>query len=236
MAHFAAFVYWEAKWAKAPLLAVDIWKVKSFAAVALVLFFVFMSLGIYIWYVTLFLQRIRDWDPVLLGCAWIPMAISGCFAAFSAAWTIPRVPAQIIIAFGCLGAAVMNLLVALMPKNQTIWAMVFPAMIIAASTGDMVFAAGQIIASSNVPRKHQGAAGSLIGALFTYGLSTGLGFAGTVENYINNDGKDLLRGYKGATYLAVGFAVTALILDSIFVRMEKNSVEGWQGEDADGSL
>ncbi|KAH8797340.1 major facilitator superfamily domain-containing protein [Xylogone sp. PMI_703] len=232
LAHFIGFICWEAKWAINPVLPIEVWKAPSFAALILVLFLVFMSLGTYIWYVTVILAKIRGWDPVLLGVSWIPMAICGIFAAFFAAWAVPRMPAQIIIATGCVGTAAMNILIATTPPHQTYWAMIFPAMILAAFTGDMVFAAGQIITSSIVSRRHQGAAGSLIGALFTYGLSTGLGFAGVVEVRTNHDGADLLKGYRNAAYLAVGFAGMALIINLVFIRMKKNTIEGWQGEDA----
>jgi hypothetical protein len=97
----------------------------------------------------------------------------------------------------------------------------------------MVFAATQIIASSLVSRAHQGAAGSLIGTLLTYGLSTGLGFAGTVEKYSNRVGSDPLRGYRAAGWLGVGMAVGALVLGTVFVRMPKNDKEGWGEEEVE---
>lgn len=231
--HFAVFLIWESRWAVAPIIPFDIWKVPSFAALILVLFFVFMSLGIYLWYVTVFLANLRHWGPVMLGVAFLPMAVSGTGAAFFAAWVVRKLPAEMVVCIGALGAVIMNILIATMPVHQTFWAMVFPAMVLAGCTGDMVFAAGQIIASSIVTRKHQGTAGSLIGTLFTYGLSTGLGFGGTVEVHINNGGKDLVRGYRGASYLGIGFAAAAIVLTLLFVRMKKNTVEGWQGEDAE---
>ncbi|KAL5092466.1 hypothetical protein Trisim1_001719 [Trichoderma cf. simile WF8] len=231
--HFAVFLIWESRWAVSPIIPFEIWKVPSFGALIVVCFFVFMSLGIYIWYVTVFLANLRNWDPVLLGCSFLPMAVSGTGAAFFAAWVVRKLPAEMVVCIGALGAVVMNILIATMPVHQTFWAMVFPAMILAGCTGDMVFAAGQIIASSIVTRKHQGTAGSLIGTLFTYGLSTGLGFAGTVEIYINKDGTNLLGGYRGASYLGIGFAGAAIVLTLLFVRMKKNTVEGWQGEDAE---
>ena len=49
---------------------------------------------------------------------------------------------------------------------------------------DLLITAAQVIASNSVRRHEQGTAGSLIGVLQTYGLSTGLGFAGTVEVYV----------------------------------------------------
>lgn len=42
-----------------------------------------------------------------------------------------------------------------------------------------------------------------------------------------------MKGYRAAAYLAIGFAVGGLIIDLIFVRMKKNTTEGWQGEDAE---
>jgi MFS family permease len=231
MGHFAMFITWEARFATNPVIPVDIWKTPSFAAITLVLFLVFMSLGIYIWYVILFLANIRLWRPVFVGLAWLPVAISGIISAFLAAWAVPKMSAQIIISAGCVGAAGMNILLVTTPVHQSFWAMIFPAMILAAFSGDMVFAAGQIIASSIVSKKSQGAAGSLIGTLFTYGLSTGLGFAGTVETYVNSNGADLLAGYRGAAYLGIGFAGAALVVNILFVRVKKNTVEGWQEED-----
>lgn len=231
--HFALFILWEAKHAKVPIVPVDIWKAPSFSAIVIVLFLIFMSLGIYLWYVVVFLLNIRHYSAVILGCVWIPMAICGVGAAFLAAWAVPKMPAQFLVAAGCVGAAGTNILLATTPVHQVYWAMIFPAMILVAFTGDMVFAAGQIIASSGVSRRHQGAAGSLIGMLFTYGMSTGLGFAGTVERYVDPDATNLLKGYRAAAYLAIGFAVGGLIIDLIFVRMEKNTTEGWQGEDAE---
>ncbi|PNP39574.1 hypothetical protein TGAMA5MH_08593 [Trichoderma gamsii] len=231
--HFALFILWEARYAKVPILPVDIWKAPSFSAIVVVLFLIFMSLGIYLWYVVVFLLNIRHYSAVILGCVWIPMAICGVGAAFLAAWAVPRMPAQFLVAAGCVGAAGTNILLATTPVHQTYWAMIFPAMILVAFTGDMVFAAGQIIASSGVSRRHQGAAGSLIGMLFTYGMSTGLGFAGTVERYVDPHATNLLKGYRAAAYLAIGFAVGGLIIDLIFVRMKKNTTEGWQGEDAE---
>lgn len=193
-----------------------------------------MSVGIYCWYVTVWLANLRGWGPVLLGLSFLPMAITGSASAFFAAWVVSRVRAEVVLCLGSLGAVAMNVLVVTMPVQETWWAQVFPAMIFAGCTGDMIFAAGQIIASSIVSKKHQGTAGSLLGTLFTYGLSTGLGFGGTVEINVNKNGTDLVAGYRGAEYLAIGFAGMAFVIALLFVRMERNTVEGWQGEDAEG--
>ena len=105
--------------------------------------------------------------------------------------------------------------------------MLFPSVSIASFAVDFIFVASQVIASGSVGRKHQGVAGSLIGTLLTYGLSTGLGFAGTVEAYSNDGGQDQLGGYRHATYLAIGLAGLGLVGSLLFLRVPEATQEGW---------
>lgn len=189
----------------------------------IVLFLAFMSISIYLWYAWKFLHTLRDFNPVMGGVAFLPLTILGTAAAFVAGWAISRFPTQVILGVGCICAIGANVLLATTPVYQIYWAMIFPSLILIAFTADLIFAAAQIIASNSVSRQYQGAAGSLIGTLLTYGLSTGLGFAGTVEANVNGGGKDELRGMRGAVYLGIGFATVALVLNLAFVRMPKVS-------------
>jgi hypothetical protein len=102
----------------------------------------------------------------------------------------------------------------------------FPAICVAAFSIDLIFASSHIIASGSVGREYQGVAGSLVGTLLTYGLSTGLGFAGTIEVYTNRGGEDTLKGYRSAVFFAVELAAMGLIGSLLFLRMEKNTKEG----------
>lgn len=70
-------------------------------------------------------------------------------------------------------------------------------------------------------------AGSLIGTLLSYGISTGLGFGGTVEVHTNKGGSNLVRGYRSALYLGIGFSIASLVLSLLFVRIERDEREGW---------
>lgn len=100
--------------------------------------------------------------------------------------------------------------------------MAFPSMVLAGCTIDFLTTSAQIIASNTVSVEQQGIAGSLVGTLLSYGLSTGLGFAGTVEIHTNHGGRDLLRGYHCAAYLGVGFATAAWVLGVAFIRIPKD--------------
>lgn len=193
-----------------------------------------MSIGIFIWYSTLFWLNIRHYSLIEAGANWQPLTILGTAANFLSAWLIPRLQAQYIIAIGNLALVACNTLLATAPPTLTYWAMMFPAVLLVSFTVDFIFAASQIIASGQVDKRRQGVAGSLIGTLLTYGLSTGLGFAGTIEVYTDNGGQDVLRGYRNAVYLAIGFAGLGFVGSILFLRVPKTTKEGWDDEDHDG--
>jgi len=127
-----------------------------------------------------------------------------------------------------------NILLATMPAQQIYWQTSFFAVCFAAFCPDFIFTASQIIASNSVARNEQGIAGSSIGTLMTYGISTGIGFGGTVEVHTNRGGTDVVRGYRSALYLGIGFAAASLVLSLIFVRIKKDDREGWNDQDVAG--
>jgi Major Facilitator Superfamily len=228
---FAAFGLWEHKFAQQPIMPLDIWTAPSFFALILVVIFSIMSYGICIWYLVAWQQLIRHWSPFHFGIGLLPHGLIGGLSAPIAAWLIPRIAAQWILGFGALAVAISSIILTTMPPEQTYWAQVFPATILMALCPDFIFTAAQIIATNSVKRREQGIAGSLISLLLLYSASLGLGFAGTVESQTNEDGADTVRGYRGALYLAIGFALAALLLDIFFVRVPKDTREGWAGDD-----
>ena len=163
-----------------------------------------------------------------------PFTVCGALAAFSAAWLIRRLPAQYILAIGSTAMLIANILLATMPAQQIYWQTAFVAISFAAFCPDFIFTAAQIIASNSVSRNQQGIAGSLIGTLLTYGMSTGIGFGGTVEVHTNRGGTDIVRGYRSALYLGIAFAATSLVLSLLFVRIKKDEREGWEEKDGVG--
>lgn len=222
------------KVAKEPILPFNIWKAPSFGILMITIFLSFMSLGIFFWYMNIYMVTIRGDSLITVGVQYLPLTIAGTANAFFSAWLIPRVPAQLIIGMGCLAMVAVNAILATIPANLTYWAMGFPAMFLSAFTIDLIVTSAQIIASNTVSIKHQGVAGSLVGTLLSYGMSTGLGFAGTVEVNTFDNGNNLLRGYHSAAYLATGLAGAALIIGVVFIRIPKDTREGWEETETQG--
>ncbi|KAJ8100131.1 major facilitator superfamily domain-containing protein [Lipomyces tetrasporus] len=182
--HFAAFVVWEWRVANEPILPLDIWPAPSFSIMIVVAFafFSFMSVGIVIWYISIRNLTIRHYTLFLNGAGYATLAVCGTVAAIASAKVIRYLPAQYIMAIGSVASCVALTLTATMPEQQTYWVQIFPALIFTA--------------------RQQGVAASLIGTILSYGLSTGLGFSGTVEVYTNNDGKDPVRRIRHALYVS----------------------------------
>lgn len=70
----------------------------------------------------------------------------------------------------------------------------------------MSFPSGTILLSNSMPREQQGMAASVVNTVVNYSISLSLGIAGTIESNVNDGGRDILRGYHGALYLAMGLS------------------------------
>ena len=194
-------------------------------------FLTFAAVGIDVWYIAVWNTQVRGYSLLLSAATFATLAVCGALAAIASGKIIRYVSAEYIMGLGSLASAVSLILIATQPGKQTYWAQTFPSLMIVALGPDFIFTAAQIIASNSVKRKHQGIAGSLVGTLASYGLSTGLGFAGTVEAYTNENGKEREQGYRNALYLGVALAGAAMVLALLFVRIPKDSRDGWDEDD-----
>lgn len=231
LALFGAFIIWEKKFTAFPMLPLDIFKAPSLAILLIVVLFNYMAVGTLIWHQVLWLQTVWNWSPLKFAVGWTPFVICAVGATYLAAWMIPRVAAQWILAIGTITILVSNALMATVPLHQSYWAQIFPSVVLFSFCPDLVYTAGQIIASNSVRRNQQGIAGSIIGTLNLYGNSLGLGFASTIEVQIaQRSGSDIM-GYRAALYFGVAISAVALVLDVLFVRRVKDDREGWREED-----
>ncbi|KAE8390755.1 major facilitator superfamily domain-containing protein [Aspergillus alliaceus] len=228
---FGTFLVWEKRFAPEPIMPLDIFKAPSFLTLLLVILLNYMAVGTLIWYQVLWLQEVWHWSPLHFAVGWTPFVICATAAASLAAWLIPRLAAQWILAIGTVTILISNVLMATVPLQQSYWAQVFPSVVLFSFCPDFVYTAGQIIASNSVRRHQQGIAGSIIGTLNLYGNSLGLGFASTIEVQIARQLDSRIMGYRAALYFGVAISAVALILDVCFVRLVKDEREGWEEED-----
>lgn len=84
----------------------------------------------------------------------------------------------------------------------------------------MSFPAATLLLSNAMPKEHQGIAASLISTVVNYSISIALGVAGTIESQVNDNGSDVLRGYRGAMYFGVGMAGSGVVISFFYVLHE----------------
>ncbi|KAF5536629.1 efflux pump antibiotic resistance [Fusarium mexicanum] len=219
----AVFVVWESKYAPKPIMPVRIFAAPTFTALIIVVLLTYMSVGIALWYMVAWQQLIRDWTVLNIAIGWIPYGVGASFAVTLAAWLIPRLAAQYLLAIGIVSSMISLLLLGTMPEQQTYWAQTFPGILIGSICADFVYVAAQIIASNSVGVKEQGIAGSLIGTLNLYGNSLGLGFAGTIETQVARHTESVSLPYRAAFFFGAGLTLVALVLNAAFVRVPRDS-------------
>ncbi|KAJ5394815.1 uncharacterized protein N7487_009118 [Penicillium crustosum] len=228
---FGGFLLWERNYAAEPIMPLEIFKAPSFLMLLLVVLLNYMAVGTLIWYQVLWLQKVWHWSPLQFAVGWTPFVICATGAACLAAWMIPRMAAQWILAIGTVTILISNVLMATVPIHQSYWPQIFPSVVLFSFCPDFVYTAGQIIASNSVRRNQQGIAASVIGTLNLYGNSLGLGFASTIEVQIARRSGSQIMGYRAALFFGVAISVLALILDICFVRLVKDDREGWHEDD-----
>ncbi|KAH3668480.1 hypothetical protein OGAPHI_002234 [Ogataea philodendri] len=175
------------------------------------------SFGIWIFYTFRFAYDILDVSPLVASVQFLPSIIAGMVAGMATAQIITKVPSSIMltIALACFvgGLVIMGL----RPEGQIYWAQKFPSIVIACFGMDISFPSGIIILSTELPRRHQGLAASLVTTVVNYSISIGLGLAGTIEYYKLLHGASTYTGIRCAFYMGMALAASGFVLALVFV-------------------
>lgn len=210
----AAFFFIELRVAPSPLIPFDALS----PDVAFVLACVvcgWSCFGIWVYYIWQFYEQLRGSSP-LLGAAFLsPAAVSGAIASVTTGFLLGRLRPAWVMTIALTAFTVGAILIATAPIGQSYWAQTFVCTVIIPWGMDMSFPAATLILSNAVAQEHQGIAASLVNTVVNYSISLALGFAGTVEGQVNHGGSnpgDILLGFRGAWYFAIGTSGFGLFL------------------------
>lgn len=138
------------------------------------------------------------------------MAAGGVVLATVGGFTLHFLPGRLLLIVSGMGHVVCVLMFALIPERGSYWAYVLPAMIGATLGIDITYNATNIFITTNIPHKHQGAAGALINSLLFLPISLFLGLADVVAASYESQGERV--SYKAAFWFGTGCAAMALVL------------------------
>ncbi|KAB8238567.1 MFS transporter [Aspergillus alliaceus] len=177
------------------------------------------SFGIWVFYFWRFQLQYRNLSPLLASAQFIPPGIVGIIACFVTGYLMSRIRPGWIMLMSLTCFTLGNIFVVISPVHQTYWALTFVCLLVIPWGMDMSFPAATLMLSNASSREHQGVAASLVTTVVNYSISLSLGFAGTVEVHVNNGGhtaSDVLKGYRGALYLAIGLGGLGMALSALY--------------------
>lgn len=150
------------------------------------------------------------YNAIQTALAFTPMAAGGVLLATVGGFTLHFLPGRLLLIVSGMGHVACVLLFALIPEGGSYWAYVLPAMIGATIGIDITYNATSIFITTNIPHKHQGAAGALINSLLFLPISLFLGLANVVAASYESRGAAV--SYKAALWFGTGCAASALLL------------------------
>lgn len=105
-----------------------------------------------------------------------------------------------------------NLLLSLTPAHQIYWAMLFPAFCVVTLGPDLSFASATIIISNVVHHDEQAVGGSFVNTVVLYSHGFGMGIAGCVQRYVQQDSSNELLSVHSVLWFAVGVDVISFLV------------------------
>ncbi|KAL1901167.1 multidrug-resistance type transporter aminotriazole resistance [Ceratocystis pirilliformis] len=214
---FIAFIYIEMKVAENPLIPKALLMNRDVGLVLAAVMFGWGTFGIWSMFFIQIIQEIRHISPLMSAVWLIPLMPMGIVAAMITGWFLGPlgVPASVVMMISLMAFLIGTLLTVTMPVEQTYWGQAFISVMIIPFGMDMSFPAATLIMSNSVSRKHQGVAASLINTVVNYGISLGLGYAGTLEANYSRGGRtpeDKLRGFRAALWVGVVLAALGVLV------------------------
>lgn len=178
------------------------------------------SFGIWQFYYYTVLMEMRHYSAIHTALTYIPIMIIGTIAALSVAFLIHRVRPSFIMLASSVGFCIGCILLSIMPVDQSFWKISFIQLFIITWGMDLSFAAGSIILSDCLPKKHQGIAGSLISTVVNYSVSLFLALSNIIQINVHSSTKDLLQSYRAALYFGIGISGLGVMVSILFICLQ----------------
>ncbi|GAB1214569.1 hypothetical protein ATERTT37_003733 [Aspergillus terreus] len=219
----AAFTYVEGWVVSNPLLPLDLFSVKYMKPLVICLLCLYGSLGIFLLYSALYMERIMGATPLQVVAWTTPMAVGGLIISATGGFILHVLNGTVLMIISCLGYLLSGLLFALLPQGGNYWAYVFPAMIGGTIGIDVSFNVTNIFITTNMPKDRQGLAGALINCTLHMGIAVMLAFADIIQ--VGTEDRGLKTSYHMAFWFQVALAGFSLLLVIAMVRIDRAKSE-----------
>jgi MFS family permease len=169
----------------------------------------------WVFYTFQFLIVLRHWSPLIASASFAGIPLVGLLASILVAFLLRRVTPYRVMLVAMAAFLAGSALMAFAPVDQIFWIQTFLSIILIPIGMNVSTPVAAVLVSNAVPREHQGIATSLVTAAIFTSVAVSLGIAGTIESYVNDGGKDVEKGYRGALWFAMGMAALGLVLAAV---------------------
>ncbi|WP_426241492.1 DHA2 family efflux MFS transporter permease subunit [Nocardioides sp. LHG3406-4] len=198
-----------------PLVALSLYRERSFAGGSAVLMLLFVSMGAYFLAQTIYLQAGLGWSVLKAGLTGIPFAVTtAAMAGFGVVVLAPRIGRR-VLQIGALvlaaGAVVLAITVQVATPDTTFWAFIPGFVVTGAGFGLMVAPIGMFTVA-DVPVEHAGSASGLFNTTGQLANAIGVAVLGTVFFEIADSSTSRLPADIFAPAFQVTLGLVALLM------------------------
>jgi EmrB/QacA subfamily drug resistance transporter len=217
--------------AKAPLVRMSIFRVRSLRGANVVMFLVGAGLFAMFFFNSLYLQRVLGYGPLKAGLAFLPFTAGIMVSAGLASAYGPRVGVRLTSAIGLVLGSAGLLLLTQIPVDGTYVANVLPALLLVSLGLGAVFVSLTLVATTGLEDDDQGLASGLFNTSQQIGGALGLAILSTIAASHTADGskEQLVNGFHwafagGAAFMLVGLlALLTMLRQSDVARIEQTA-------------
>ena len=212
VALLVGFVVIESR-AKAPLVRLSIFRVRSLSAANVVMFFVGSGLFAMFFFNSLYIQRVLGYGPLKAGLAFLPFTAGIMVSAGLASAYAPKVGVRRVAAVGMFITAGGLLLLTQIPVHGSYAANVLPALLVSSLGLGGVFVPLTLVATTGLEDEDQGLASGLFNTSQQVGGALGLAILSTIAaSRMHGDSPaQLVKGFHWAFAGSAAFVIAGLV-------------------------
>jgi EmrB/QacA subfamily drug resistance transporter len=220
--------------AKAPLVRLSIFRVRSLSAANVAMFLVGSGLFAMFFFNSLYIQRVLGYGPLKAGLAFLPFTAGIMLSATLASQFGPRVGIRITTAIGMVVAAAGLLLLTRIPVDGSYLSSVLPSLMLTSLGMGAVFVSLTLVATTGLKDEDQGLASGLFNTSQQVGGAVGLAILSTLSaSRMHGDTPaQLVHGFHWAFAGSAAFVLAGLVaLVTMLRQRDVEQIEQAAGEE-----
>jgi Na+/melibiose symporter-like transporter len=220
----AAFVYVEARVARAPLVPLSIFKLSALRAANMVVVLMYSALFSMFFFVTLYLQQVLGDDALQAGLSFLPITLSVFTASSLAPGLVARLGVRRVVTIGMVLATAGLIILTGVRPGGSYFTVVLPGGVLAGLGMGLGLVPSTIAATQGVPRTQSGLASGLLNTSRLVGGALGLAVLSTIAASITSHAigvsgaQALTNGFTAAFEIGAAITLVAAVVAAVLLR------------------